>query len=29
MVFPMDRDEAHLARAVQRLRLLAAEERAW
>lgn len=28
MVFPMDRDEAHLARAVQRLRLLAAEERA-
>ncbi|MDD3530073.1 MAG: LysR family transcriptional regulator [Gallionellaceae bacterium] len=28
MVFPMDRDEAHLARAVQRLRLLGAEERA-
>ena len=28
MVFPMDRDEPHLARAVQRLRLLGAEERA-
>ncbi len=27
MVFPFDRDEAHLARAVQRLRTLAAEER--
>lgn len=27
MVFPMDRDEAHLARAVQKLRALGAEER--
>ena len=27
MVFPVDRDEAHLARAVQRLRSLGAEER--
>jgi LysR family transcriptional regulator, flagellar master operon regulator len=27
MVFPVDRDEPHLARAVQRLRLLGAEER--
>jgi hypothetical protein len=28
MVFPMERDEAHLARAVQKLRSLGAEERA-
>ncbi len=28
MVFPLDRDEAHLARAVQKLRSLGAEERA-
>ena len=28
MVFPIDRDEAHLARAVQKLRFLGAEERA-
>jgi DNA-binding transcriptional LysR family regulator len=28
MVFPMDRDEPHLARAVQKLRSLGAEERA-
>ena len=28
MVFPVDRDEAHLARAVQKLRSLGAEERA-